>query len=626
MHADTKGPGKALPVRISIIIAAALASLAVSNAHAEAELPPVMPYEPVLRDGDPEAKCAAFASAWRETFGSEKPLQADWVDLEAAYPEADIYPFPPQRDRGDRYRGLYDKSFHLAIDFDGDGADEILHVEAYQIGWRYLGARLYLFETEADYSTAKTVFDREWPGQRFAVGRLMRKLDPAPKLLFEHPPASVIFVLALEGSIYTTAAPRRQQRGRSQRTSLVRLNGSEGPDEVCTVHLFPKRETLQAFIDTSPFFQSLKSIYGGSQGCSGTMGWTAPPADQHLFTLFHRPQAMSDRFGGTLDETEPGDAAREIRLLVWGLADPTSWSVYRRLKDSRAGFLRQLTNYYRRHFADSDSKAEALAARGYRFLVDRIVYARNPDGYRLTRVALDLGDPSEGRLRVGGSSAPETIARAAIDRWLQLNPETRPRPIFGEDRIWHDAILAALYTRQHSERLVMLWSELNAILAAQATRANLDARRVQIGSWRIRDLNSMLLAAQGDPGLTALILSFGADVDAPTNWFGKTPLMYAAQSDDLTAVRVLLDNGADPSAQTETSLPRCYKLARDARTPLMYAAENASPELISALLQAGADPAAADTQGNTAVWYLERNAQLSDGEKSRLRQHLIQAE
>ena len=613
-------------MRVSIILAATLASLAVANAPAEAELPPVIPYEPVLRDGDPEAECAAFASAWRETFGGEKPLQVDWVDLEAAYPEANIFSFPPQRRRDGRYRGLYDKSFHLPIDFDGDGADEILHVEADQVGWRYLGARLYLFETLADYSAAKTVSERERPGRLFSVGRLKKQLDPAPKLLFEHPPASVVFVLALDGSIYTTAGPRRQQRGRSLRTSLVHLNGSEAPDPVCTIHLLPKRETLQAFIDTSPFFQSLKSIYGGSQGCSGTMGWTAPSADQHLLTLFHRPQAMSDRFGGALDETGPGDAAREIRLLVWGLTDPVSWSVYRRLKDSREGFLRQMTSYYRQHFADSDSKAEALATRGYRFLVDRIIYARNPDRYRLTRAALDLGDPLNGRLRVAGTSAPETIARVAIDRWLRLNPENRPRAIFGEDRIWHDAILAALYARQHTDRLVALWSELNAILAVQAARANLDARREQIGSRRIGYLNSMLLAAQGDPGLTALVLSFGADVDAPTNWFGKTPLMYAAQSDDLTAVRILLDHGADPSAQTETSQPNCYELERDARTPLMYAAENASPGLISALHEAGADPAAADTQGNTAVWYLERNAQLSDAERSRLRQHLTPAE
>lgn len=172
-----------------------------------------------------------------------------------------------------------------------------------------------------------------------------------------------------------------------------------------------------------------------------------------------------------------------------------------------------------------------------------------------------------------------------------------------------------LYTRTDQSLIELLWAEYFA-----------PYDREDFGGVRFRFLqnemaeyaDAVLLAAFGDPTLVEWAISVGADVNADTNWFGKTPLMYAAQLDDLQTTQQLLSFGADPSAQTEGEWPGCPTLERDNRTPLMYAAENGSPALIELLISTGADVTMADTQGNAAAWYLDRNESLDASEKARL--------
>ena len=138
---------------------------------------------------------------------------------------------------------------------------------------------------------------------------------------------------------------------------------------------------------------------------------------------------------------------------------------------------------------------------------------------------------------------------------------------------------------------------------------------------------NVLAAASLRPDVLGILPELGVPLDRSTNRFGKTALMYAAQLDMPDSVRVLLDAGVDVNQRTQ-SIPEgeryrtCGQLQRDHRTALMYAAENASEELILMLLDAGADPAAEDTEGNTASWYLARNAKLDDDARARLETRL----
>jgi hypothetical protein len=112
-------------------------------------------------------------------------------------------------------------------------------------------------------------------------------------------------------------------------------------------------------------------------------------------------------------------------------------------------------------------------------------------------------------------------------------------------------------------------------------------------------------------------LDLAIDVDAP-NGFGKTPLMTAAQFDQIEAARFLLSQGARVNRDT---FQKGYQpLAHDARTALMYAASRGSLAMIKLLLDAGADPHKADTRGRKPLHYLlgygpvRRNAKLSPAE------------
>jgi len=125
----------------------------------------------------------------------------------------------------------------------------------------------------------------------------------------------------------------------------------------------------------------------------------------------------------------------------------------------------------------------------------------------------------------------------------------------------------------------------------------------------------LLSLAMANPDSVAPLVQAGADVNA-TNPFGKTPLMTAAQYDQLDAIKRLLKAGADVNAASlqpediPDNLPsgqlNCnpYNITHGSRTALMYAAANASLSVIRTLLKAGADPKLADSKGNTALDYL----------------------
>lgn len=99
----------------------------------------------------------------------------------------------------------------------------------------------------------------------------------------------------------------------------------------------------------------------------------------------------------------------------------------------------------------------------------------------------------------------------------------------------------------------------------------------------------------------AMMLKLGASPNA-RNWFGKTPLMYAAQFDELESAKLLLAHGARTDVFTIGALSSCIRTTH--LTPLHYAMKYASRDLIKLLVRYGAPLHAKDTMGQTPYDYL----------------------
>jgi hypothetical protein len=100
--------------------------------------------------------------------------------------------------------------------------------------------------------------------------------------------------------------------------------------------------------------------------------------------------------------------------------------------------------------------------------------------------------------------------------------------------------------------------------------------------------DSVLNAAIEYPEALKYLLAQGLDPNV-TNGFGKTPLMYAAQYDQLESARILLEAGADPNAATFLPEDTCfYTLRSSGVTALHYAVRYSSVPLIQLLVANGA--------------------------------------
>ena len=130
--------------------------------------------------------------------------------------------------------------------------------------------------------------------------------------------------------------------------------------------------------------------------------------------------------------------------------------------------------------------------------------------------------------------------------------------------------------------------------------------------------DSILNVAIEYPEALSYLIAYGADTNL-ANEFGKTPLMYAAQYNQLQALQILLRAGADPNATTIVAPDNCgYAIQKHNVTALHYAVKFASREVVQALLDDGAmtyirtqhyiDP----SQGSYPLeWLHDGNPQLS---------------
>ena len=110
---------------------------------------------------------------------------------------------------------------------------------------------------------------------------------------------------------------------------------------------------------------------------------------------------------------------------------------------------------------------------------------------------------------------------------------------------------------------------------------------IQIDATNAADETALMLAANANDLASAnLLIEAGASVNRP-NW---TPLHYAASKGHTEMMRILIENDAYIDAESPNGT-----------TPLMMAAYYATPKAVKLMLEEGADPTLQNKDGQTAL-------------------------
>jgi len=110
---------------------------------------------------------------------------------------------------------------------------------------------------------------------------------------------------------------------------------------------------------------------------------------------------------------------------------------------------------------------------------------------------------------------------------------------------------------------------------------------IQIDATNAADESALMLAANANDLASAnLLIEAGASVNRP-NW---TPLHYAASKGHTEMMRILIENDAYIDAESPNGT-----------TPLMMAAYYATPKAVKLMLEEGADPTLQNKDGQTAL-------------------------
>lgn len=571
------------------------------------------PFRPYLSQGAEQAMCLAFLEAWDHLFQSDRNLDETELDLEAAFPAAVHFSLPEVN-----ARGFYENSFSHTIDLDGDGVNQVLHMEGDDVGWRYLGIQSYLFESEEAYATARQLFIEENPSRNaqtpLKLGSMKTKLSPEPVRLSRFSALTRLRLMILEGSLYgVNLAVNMYRRTAPRESTLILLAGAADPGVLCQVTLSPADNLIPDYLSQSDFYSALTPVYGPAgeraQFCTGTMGWTAPPIHTGFLNALFRPYFVRTTLATRRSNREAPfmtDEAREIRYLNWGMSDPGSWQAYLEWHERREAFIAALATYYRDYFFMDEVETIAMSMDAFRYISDTLIYNFSAGGV-LEQFAVRSPSPQPHDLLTG---TPASL----IDNMIRLLVNDHPAEL-GNTETTFTFLRAALYTGQPQQVIEQLLDYSVNAAKAGITRAS-EQYRPQMQRAFENQLTKSLLAALHSPFAVKTLLALGADASSSTNSFHKTALMYAAQLDALESARLLLDAGADVQANTQAN--SCEPLERDARTALMYAAENASDELINLLLDAAADTTAVDSKGNDILWYLQRNTRLQQAQREEL--------
>src|SRR5206468_8937838 len=133
---------------------------------------------------------------------------------------------------------------------------------------------------------------------------------------------------------------------------------------------------------------------------------------------------------------------------------------------------------------------------------------------------------------------------------------------------------------------------LATVRALLSNKANPNAREFNGGQTAL-----MWALSQRQSAVVEELLKHGADVHAGSKT-GFTPLMFAAQKDDVDSASILLRTGAKPNdAQPKTGL-----------TPLMIASAMGHAKAVDLLLDNGANPNLVDANGYTSLHRVVRDS------------------
>ncbi len=138
-------------------------------------------------------------------------------------------------------------------------------------------------------------------------------------------------------------------------------------------------------------------------------------------------------------------------------------------------------------------------------------------------------------------------------------------------------------------RAILEKQDIQTVRSLSFDSENIDALA---GSWGYppESNETVLSVAVEYPKALGFLLDKGVHPDH-ANEFGKTPLMYAAQYNQVDSAKLLLEHGADVNAVTTKPLDGCYyTLTTYNMTALHYAVRYASPKMIRFLLDSGAEP------------------------------------
>lgn len=149
-----------------------------------------------------------------------------------------------------------------------------------------------------------------------------------------------------------------------------------------------------------------------------------------------------------------------------------------------------------------------------------------------------------------------------------------------------------------------------------ALRADAEQLRLLVDAGATVDLalpegETPLMLASRTSGVDAvqLLIEHGANVNVVEQWQGQTPLMYAAASDRGEVAAALIAAGADINARTPVStlperLPAVryfVEIPKAGLTPTMFAARHGALSALRVLIEAGADLDARSPEGFSSL-------------------------